>query len=1100
MQNETQAAFGIRFTRFSQGIRKSLLITNQFLPFPAFLRHGSLLAAAVLFASLGSAQFSSGIQGTVADRSGAVVPGVMIRVTNLDTGVSREVSSSANGTYAVPSLSPGNYTVQALKEGFAGAKQESLVLPPDEVRKVDFNLEVGSVHDIVNVSGQVSVLQTETGNLVSTMNQATLAQLPVPNNNIFNLMVIQPGVTGRSMGVDNLTGRSGPSVNFAGARADSNSFSMDNMSVNSISRGGNAEVAPNVESVEQVAVQLSDATAAEGRNMGAHVNVISKAGTNQFHGSAWDYLQNNKLNARNFFSAATTPLHRNQFGYAFGGPILKNRTFFFTSYEGIRLTGETPVSSTVETKAFQQFVVQTRPNSIAAYLLSNFPPRAYATTNLRDLGSPLAGVAACGGCAQANQFSAAADGIADLGTAAWNQANKSTSDGFTLRVDHELRPGKDRMYGYYYHFTGVSQTQAIRDFERDNPIVGNFLNLNETHIFSPTLLNEFQAGMVRYIGTYTVPLHINVSPINITSLGSTFQDTSPYPGGFFPTEYIVKDSVSIVRGSHTIKAGAERRRQDNNLKHTASYIPNYTFANLLTFANDTALAESRTVNPLTGQPTITYASQRITEYGSYVSDDWKVRRDLTVNIGLRHEYFGPYTDAKNRLSNFLPGTGDYAQQIASGTAQVVPQSWNPNHLNFAPRFGAAWDIAGKGQNVVRMGYGISYDRLATVYPAGYRNNPPLIGVITAGTQFGTRFTYGLGDPKAEPSQYNPQGLGYPIDAAFAAGLNSQNGIIGQRLALIGVSQHLPQPYTQNWFLGYQRSLPGRIVVEANYMGSKGTHLVQISNINQFTGDLLNGGIFHGFNSSFSSINMAATNGNSSYHGGTFSVRKAMSHNLTFQAAYTVSKTIDTSEAEQGITAFADENNQRLDRALASFNVPQRLSLSGFYNVPVLRGCNAWYCRTLGGWDVSGYGVFEKGLPLDVFTSGVYPNGDYNADGTTYDRPNAPSTTIQTGGFKQQQYLSGIFTASQFGVPKLGTTGSLGRNAFQSPGFERIDMALTKTFTITERFKLRFRLQAFNAFNHTNLNAPSGNLTSSSFGKTTSAQIPRQLSLSLMLRF
>jgi hypothetical protein len=460
-------------------------------------------------------------------------------------------------------------------------------------------------------------------------------------------------------------------------------------------------------------------------------------------------------------------LHRNQFGYTVGGPIIKNRTFFFTSYEGIRQTGSSPATSTVETQAFEQWVVANRPNSIAAKLLSSLPPAAYATTNLKDLGTPIAFTGACGGCAASNQFStsplltAAGTPLYEYGTANWNQPNTTTSDGITLRVDHELRPGKDRVYGYYYHFSGVSKTPPVRDFERDNPEVGNFANLNETHIFSPSMLNEFQGGMVRYIGTYSVPRNIWVSRINVTgSLGEQFQDGNPYPGGWFATEYIVKDSVSIVRGKHTIKAGAERRRQDNNTKHTANYIPDYTFTNILTFVNDTALSEARTVNPLTGQPTITYASQRITEYGGFVQDDWKARRDLTINLGLRYEYFGPYTDAKNRLTNFLYGSGNYVQQIATGSPQIVPQSWNPNKTDFAPRLGLAWDIAGKGKNVIRAGYGIGYDRLATVYPAGYRNNPPLVGGINAGLQYGNTFTYGMGDPNATPSQYNPQALGY----------------------------------------------------------------------------------------------------------------------------------------------------------------------------------------------------------------------------------------------------------------------------------------------------------------------------------------------------
>ena len=514
------------------------------------------------------AQFGSGFQGTVVDRSAAAVAGVVINVTNIETGVSREVVANSEGYYTVSSLGPGNYRIQATKSGFTTALQDNLVLPPDQIRKVDFTLDVGAVRETVNVTGQATVLETETGHVTSQMNQASLASLPVVNNSVFNLMAVQPGVTGRSMNVDNVTGRSTANVNFAGARTDSNSYSMDGMSVNSISRGGAAEVAPNVESVEQVAIQLNDANASEGRNMGAHVNVVSKAGTNQFHGAAWDYLGNNKLNTRNFFSTTSVPpLHRNQFGYAAGGPIIKNRTFFFTSYEGIRQTGETPTTSTVETKEFVQWLVANRPNSIATKLLTTFTPVAYATTNLKDLGTPISGVGPCGGCAAANQFSTTpllnANGtpLNEYGTASWNQPSRSVSDGLTLRIDHELRPGKDRIYGYYYHFTGVTQTPPVRDFERDNPTGGNFVNLNETHIFSPKIVNEFQGGVIRYIGTYTTPRNLWVSQINVTgSLGNSFQDTNPYPGGWFATEYVVKDSVSIVHGQHTVKAGVERRR------------------------------------------------------------------------------------------------------------------------------------------------------------------------------------------------------------------------------------------------------------------------------------------------------------------------------------------------------------------------------------------------------------------------------------------------------------------------------------------------------------------------------------------------------------
>src|SRR5205807_1737240 len=317
----------------------------------------------------------------------------------------------------------------AVKEGFVTAKQDFLALEPDLTRKVDFALEVGNVREVVNVSGHPTVLETETAHIVDQTGQATLQELPVVNNSVFNLMVLQPGVTGRSMSVDNNTGRSTANVNFAGARVDSNSYNFDGVSTNSVSRGGASEVAPNVEAVEQFSVQLTDAGADEGRNMGAHVNLVSKAGTNNYHGAVWDYLSNSELYTRNFFAKTVPPVQRNQFGFAAGGPIIRNRTFFFTTYEGVRQRLDTATTSTVETQAFEQWVVANRPNSLAAKLLQMFPPRAYATTNLKNLGTPLPYTGPCGGCAAANQFNSAplvdANGaqIPQIGTASWIQTS-----------------------------------------------------------------------------------------------------------------------------------------------------------------------------------------------------------------------------------------------------------------------------------------------------------------------------------------------------------------------------------------------------------------------------------------------------------------------------------------------------------------------------------------------------------------------------------------------------------------------------------------------------------------------------------------------------
>jgi len=289
-----------------------------------------LLLTPVLYA-----QFGSGIQGTVADSTAALIPGVRVTVTNVDTGVSRETSSSEEGVYRIPSLSPGTYKVIASKEGFGGVEQ-SIVVGVNETRRVDFTLSVGNVVETVNVSAQPTILETEEGRISGHIESKELRDLPIPNRNVFNLLSLQPGVTGRSLTSDNVGGSSTPQVNANGMRVDSNSFTVDDMSANSISRGGRSEVTPNVETVAEVRVVSNNFSAVQGRNMGTQISVVTKSGTNQFHGSLWDYHRNNRLQSRSFFNPVVPVSRSNQFGYALGGPIVHNRTFFYTTYEGLR--------------------------------------------------------------------------------------------------------------------------------------------------------------------------------------------------------------------------------------------------------------------------------------------------------------------------------------------------------------------------------------------------------------------------------------------------------------------------------------------------------------------------------------------------------------------------------------------------------------------------------------------------------------------------------------------------------------------------------------------------------------------------------------------
>ncbi|MGH9720889.1 MAG: carboxypeptidase regulatory-like domain-containing protein [Bryobacteraceae bacterium] len=1050
------------------------------------LRLLHLACSIVILVSVLPAQFGSGIQGTVADRTAAVVPGARVVAVNVDTGVSREAVSSDIGAYRISSLSSGTYKITATKEGFGSAEQGSVVLGANEVRKVDFVLTVGNVVETVTVTAQPTILETEEGRISGQLDSKQLRELPVPNRNVFNLLSLQPGVSGRTLTSNNVGGSSTPQINANGQRVDSNSFTVDDMNANSISRGGRSEVTPNLETVAEVRVVANNFSAVQGRNMGAQVSVVTKSGTNQLHGAVWEYHRNNKLQSRNLFQSSVPISRMNQYGFGVGGPIIRNRTFFYVTYEGLKDTGANTATATVETRQLRDYVLQTRPNSIAAQIFGKYRPIGDPTINLRDLGRPMPGV---------NTFSSAADGILDVGTVQYQSPTANKSNQVTWRIDHELRPGKDRLYAYYYRHTGGGGclTPCVRpDFRRYNPTKGNFGNVNYTHVFSPTTLNEFRAGVTRWEGTYSDPFHKDVPELVITGLG-TIRDVNTFPGGWFPTEYVLRDQVSSVRGTHGLKFGGEIRRAHNNLWHTRYYLPAYTFASVLDFIDDEPIEMRRTVDPRTGEPISTRVDQRIWEGDLFVQDDWKVRRNLTINIGLRYDYFGPYTDSHNRLRDFIPGPGSSSAGIAAGKVDVVPKSWNTDTLNFAPRFGFAWDLGGKGKNVVRGGYGISYDRMATVYTAGYRENPPLAATATLGLLFGTSFTYALGD-ESKPN------FGHPVDASLKVGLDERNGIKGVRVALRAIDDNFNNPYAHNWFLGYQRALPGRLVLETSYIGSAGHHLVNITDVNRYNGDLLDGR-FDGFNPSFSQINLAQTNSQSAYHGATVSVRKQFSRGFSLSGNYTYGKVLTDAEAEQDVTNFYDAANRKLDRSVASFDVPQRMALVGVWELPLLRACSSMICKMAGGWQLSGYAVMEQGRPTNVTTDAAYPNGDFNADNVRADRPNAPAESVKRNGFSKQEFLNGVFRVTDFPRPPSGQLGNLGRNAFRAPGFARVDASLMKTFPVfAERVSANLRLESFNALNRANLNAPTANLNNNNFGKTTGADPGRVYQVSLMLRF
>jgi len=1050
----------------------------------------AIIAAAL--AGLAFGQFNCSIQGIVTDPTGAVVPDANVVVTHLETGIKRDAKTASDGLYRVISLGPGTYRVEVTANGFQSVNRTGIVVGITETVRVDFALQVGATKDSITVVANENEIETEKAANSSVFTQEAIKDMPVNGNNIYELLALQPGVTGRGFTYSGGANANAPfgshptvAIYASGARGDSNSFMVDGASASGVADGGTVTIQPNPDSVEELKVNSNTYSTEYGRNSGAQVEVVTKGGTNQFHGGGFENFTNNTLSARNEFTAKLSPFRRNQFGYQLGGPIKKNRLFFFTSYDGLRAGGGQAGVATVETQAFANFVEQTYPNSIAAKLFSQFQPVSYPTYNFKNLGSPVAGSPTAVG---------PSNGIMTVGSVNYVPDVVYTGNQYSGRIDYDLIPEKDRLFVNYYNMHSVELTGGARPaFNRPEDDYDELLSFNETHIFSPTQINEFKFGLNRTAAGSVYPPNLEVPTISISGGVTGFGLSGQFPAGWYQTEFSYKDGFSWIHSAHSFKFGAEVRREWSNSHQTTDYVPVYSFNSILNFAVDQPASEVALVNPTNGLPATLVLGMRALDVAAYFNDDWKVRRNLTISYGVRYERFGTWHEINGLLRNMVLGPGStYNQQLASASMQFVPQLYSTPNKDFMPRFGFAWNPDGKGKTSIRGGYGVYFDRIYATPIINIRSNPPYRALATSGYQYGTPVYYGLG---------NPDGSGFPLDPQWELGVNSQGGIIGSRVSLLQiVNPDISEPYVENWSFGIQRQIGRGVVVEANYLGSAGHHLLNTLDVNRFDGDLLTNGQFHGYNQNFTTMPLAETTSNSIYNGGTVQVRRPFGHGFSVQSAFTYGKVLDDNDAFGGITAYVDANNRDLNRGLASYDVPRRLTIAGTWITPFFKAQDRLSGKLLGGWQLSGQSIFEAGTPLTITSSAAYPNGDWNADGTDNDRPNAPLTPLPSGGYSRSAFLTGFLPISAFPHPALGTDGSLGRSTYFGPGFAQVDLSLQKKFVITERVNLQFRLNAYNVLNRVNLTNPTTDLNSSNFGRSTGQQTPRLIEGVLRLSF
>lgn len=1084
------------------------------------------MALGLVAATPARAQFSSSVQGVVHDQSGAVVPAASVTIRNLDTQVTATVQTNAAGVYRFSSLAPGRYEIAAEAAGFKQVKSE-IRLETAQNAGVNLTLPLAGTQEEVAVTGQAEVFNPAETRIQTTIRTETLQELPLQGRNFLGLVALGPGITGHGAvgggapadAPDNFSTEKTVEASGNGRNYSGNQFTLDGLNVTSNILQGVANLSPNPDSVQEISVQTNTFSVENGRGSSVQVAITTKSGTNEYRGTASYFFTNQGLRAKTFFTKSYEPFSRHDISATFGGPIIKNRTFFFGSVQPLRSRVSQATSViTFETPEFVDFARRNYPNSLGTKILTDYPLANVETTGVAQTAQQIFG-ADCGTPAAGNIPCA----LPMVAEGRFKPSPFRNAIQYSFRVDHYMRDGKDRLYFNFYKVDLDTEQIGRRKgfYGVDNNNTSAYQG-SWTHIFTPHLLNELSYGQIRVQGSVGDSPGI---PFRIPDINIAYQNTGVNagwgPATFIQHNYNWRDVVTWVRGSHSLKIGAEFWKGDDDARFRAPYErPSLQFNNLLDLVRDRPYQQSGVnYDPITGQVANGAYRHLLNTLGAFVQDEWKVRPNLTLTLGLRWDDYGnPHPDQNTRMGNVFRGTGSTLnEQFTSAVVRQVDAVYAGRlNKNFSPRAGVAWAPGDGARWLVRGGVGLYHNWIPLGEANRVRQNPP--GLVTP--------TFRIGDP-IEPilsigtSDRPPFGFNYP--KIPAGQLDARGGIVGARPGAGGIDRDIKADSTLIYNLGVERQLPKGIVASVAYSGSYTWNGLFGSDFNRFPGDLLDGRLDR-LNPSFGTIYYELNANKIYYNGLLFSLRQ-VTRRSSFQVAYTLSKVEDYGQAGTRVNrdpGYATPTQYDLSqyRAAADWDVRHRLAFAESYSLPEPKSGSGFLTRLLGGWQINGTGILQTGTPFSVFSSapfrpvldangkviGLQPNsGDYNADGVNFDFPNAPNGQVP-GSFTRQQFVDGVFPASAFSLPAPGQEGTLKRSAFRNPGFINIDMSLVKNNRFGDRVNVQLRLEVFNVLNRVNLggvngaNGNNGDLASSTFGRATSTYDPRIMQLGVRVVF
>jgi hypothetical protein len=1096
-------------------------LVSTYIRWAASVRFFLLVLSAFTLSNLLLAQTPMGnIEGRVMDASDAPILGALVTVANVATNAQFTRSTRNDGSYHFDVLAVGQYTLTVEANGFSRFTASSFALNVSQTLRIDAALVPASVSQSIIVHGEPVALDTSTNTLGKTVTEKEILDLPLNGRNFSQLGLLQTGVAPVNAGLLTEGGslRAGQSYVVNGQRPEANNFLLDGAQNVDRMDGGFAWRIP-IDAIAEFRILSSTAPAEYGGNMGSTTSVVTRSGGNAMHGTAYEFFRNDILDTRNYFAQRVEPLKQNQFGVTAGGPIRKDKLFYFGYYEGFRN---------------RQGITQA----------ASVPTAAEHNGDFSDLGTPLINYAAGGIPFPNNQLPAQAiNPVAKNVAALYPNGNTSASvytstlvaqndddqTGIRLDLNQSDRTQYFLRYSWFqgYNVNPVSvRGTDLPGYPTRDDFTANSAVLSSTHLFSPTMSNSVELSFFRYQFLFdqrlnrTPPsaLGFNYQPASAIGQGPPFFNLSGYspvggaitgPRTSAQNTYELGDNLALVRGAHSFKFGGNYSLNQLNLFQATA--PNGFFIFASSFPTNNAFA-----NLLLGAPVLFYQglgsfNRNIRNWGftGYAQDEWRLKTRLTLNIGLRYDVINPNTDTQNRLNAFVPGQQSTVVPDAPrgllypGDAGVGKGIAHSYYKGLQPRVGFAWVPYGSAGTVVRAAYGIFYDpfsngmNVTAQAPISSLPYAQFVQISGAGLVFQAPYT---GRTPPAPNTFVKPSTAFAID-----------------------TKSKPSN-AQDWNLVVQQQLPAKYVLELRYVGTKGTHLPR--NIEANPAVYGPGATSQNADRRRIYANCAANNGpcdfatvaeltygqNSTYHAAQFSLDRQFDHGFGLNVSYWFSKTLDylSSMNLQGASAKAlsGENDLaenpfdlKAEHGPSIFDARSRLVASALWAIPFAQHTSGLTNRLLDGWQLNGIAIANTATPFTVYDS---TNVSLQASsppisGYFASRPNVIGNPTH-GPHTVNQWIDPDVFQRLNPKTQAGEFGNAGRNIARGPGFADMDVSAMKTFTLTESFHAQFRAESFNLLNHTNLAVPVADLANPNFGKILQSSPPRLTQFALKFIF